>query len=79
MSTTYKQLIEWIEQARPQAWAISSGHPSLDAIEAVLELHKPTYSRYPSPNVYCKTCHMYDPYPCSTVLAIESKIPREKP
>lgn len=78
MSNTYQQLLEWIEQARPQAWAISSGHPSLDAIEAVLELHKPVVTRYPSPTTYCAACHMYDPYPCSTVLAIESKILKEK-
>ena len=75
MSITYKQLIEWVEQARPQAWAISSGHPSLDAIEAVLELHKPVVSRYPhDPTTYCAECGTWDRYPCPTVISIESKL-----
>jgi transposase len=65
---------EWIKAARPHAWAIRSGNPSLNAIEAVLELHKA--------NIYGECCHCVDtsdahwgiPWPCPTVQVITAEL-----
>ena len=80
----------WIAEARPAAWAIRSAHPSLDALEAVLDLHKP---RDAHGTTVCAACSVDEPesgsewgddyregavffieYPCPTVLAIEEQL-----
>ena len=75
-------LNKWIAEARPHAWAIRSGHPSLDAIEAVLDLHKPEQydDSYSGATGYmCEACLCddgvtYMEYPCPTVRAIETAL-----
>lgn len=75
--TVEGRIRSWIESVRPHAWAISSGHPSLDAIEAVLDLHKPTAEGTCG---YCaetltRDGGSYYQHPCPTVRAIEEKLP----
>ena len=67
---------KWITEARPHAWAIKSGHPSLDAIDAVMQLHVSqfdrTYDADGEPGVYCDHCNVT--YPCPTVQVMETAI-----
>ena len=67
---------KWITEARPHAWAIQSGHPSLDAIDAVMQLHVSqfdrTYDADGEPGVYCDHCNVT--YPCPTVQVMETAI-----
>ena len=67
---------KWIAEARPHAWAIQSGHPSLDAIDAVLDLHEPkldtNYESLGKLSQYCDHCNTE--YPCPTVRALENTL-----
>ena len=67
---------DWITEARPHAWAIRSGHPSLDAIESVLDLHESkldtSYDTLGKINQYCDHCNAE--YPCPTVRVIETAL-----
>jgi hypothetical protein len=75
---TYEELLEDIDEARKSyglKW--DNGSPYLDAIRAVVELHKPIET-YNMNNVYkswltCNHCND-EIYPCPTIQAIEKEL-----